>query len=810
MLEPASATVKRYVSYDTETYLIAPGYIPKIVCASYAERLDGKIVGNIIGGADEAVAKLRELLLDDDIIICFVNAPFDLIAAAEHDVSILPLIFRVLRLGRIHDVPVAEALHAIRGGHLGLNPNGTEMINPATGKVTKRYSLALCVQLVLGRSDAKARDDWRLSYALLDGIPVHRWSEKARLYPIDDACNTLEVALAQAGQSTWRRHEWSAQGQCIHCGITVSFGVMPACIERPRPAHNNLGNLAAQCEADFALKLGAAWGLRTDVTKVAALEAEVTKKHAAAVERLQKQGWVREDGSEDTIAIKKAIVEAYGGEVPCKRCGGKGRVPKVETVECRGVKERGRYRGCLGTDCTVCKGNKSFERENGERTCKNEFDDNGTQVEEGCDGTGYDLDTVPLLKRTDTLGVATDADTKTESGNEDLVVLGENAFEKVRTTYVPYLITGTKRPLSYLPNVLVATGRCSVEGGPIQQFPRDGGVRECVVARDGYVLCSTDYAAGELCTFAQVCLWLVGHSRMAEVINATKDPGSLHTLFAAQMLGISFEEAKARLKAGDKQVKMFRQAAKAADFGLIGGMGAATFVAAKRKAIEGSTIAADGTVYAGIRFCILLAGKEQCGVEKVTRWNNNECKPICKACVNIVEEMLKPFFFQTWTEAKPYLKKMGKFVEKYGYVPQMVWNKDKGEIEVVRERGGVDYTSGNNSPFQGMLGDIGKRAFVNITRECYLGTKPDGSPSPLYGCRVPIFYHDEPVAELRKDVMHEAAWRISELAVEAGRDLAPDVYWKAEPALSMMLSKAAETVIGPDGRLAVWEPKVKQ
>jgi hypothetical protein len=57
------------------------------------------------------------------------------------------------------------------------------------------------------------------------------------------------------------------------------------------------------------------------------------------------------------------------------------------------------------------------------------------------------------------------------------------------------------------------------------------------VPRPGYYFCSVDYAALELCCLAQMCLWVVGWSRMADVINATKDPGLLHTSFGARMIG---------------------------------------------------------------------------------------------------------------------------------------------------------------------------------------------------------------------------------------------------------------------------------
>jgi hypothetical protein len=109
--------------------------------------------------------------------------------------------------------------------------------------------------------------------------------------------------------------------------------------------------------------------------------------------------------------------------------------------------------------------------------------------------------------------------------------------------------------------------------------------------------------------------------------------------------------------------------------------------------------------------------------------------------------------------------------------------------------------------FQGLLADVGKRAYCQMSREGYLGVKDDGSPSPLAGARFPLFLHDEPLAELRRETAHVAAPRIAEIMVQSGYDLAPDVFWKAEPALSLMMSKDAEPVYDDAGNLTLWMPK---
>ncbi len=82
------------------------------------------------------------------------------------------------------------------------------------------------------------------------------------------------------------------------------------------------------------------------------------------------------------------------------------------------------------------------------------------------------------------------------------------------------------------------------------------------------MLIACDYAQLELATLAQTCIHMFGQSRMAEVINRGIDP---HKYTASSMLGITVEELDVR-----SDMKEFRQKAKAVNFGIPGGLGAAT------------------------------------------------------------------------------------------------------------------------------------------------------------------------------------------------------------------------------------------
>jgi|ADGO01.1.fsa_nt_gi DNA polymerase I - 3'-5' exonuclease and polymerase domains len=111
-------------------------------------------------------------------------------------------------------------------------------------------------------------------------------------------------------------------------------------------------------------------------------------------------------------------------------------------------------------------------------------------------------------------------------------------------------------------------------GFQLQNIPRKEGLRECFIPREGFWFSSVDYDSQELKSWAQVCLWTVGRSRMAQVLNDGLDP---HTELGARVARISKAEAYALRKAGDKAFSDGpRQVAKIANFGYQGGMGPAT------------------------------------------------------------------------------------------------------------------------------------------------------------------------------------------------------------------------------------------
>lgn len=491
-------------------------------------------------------------------------------------------------------------------------------------------------------------------------------------------------------------------------------------------------HLTLQARAAWAMHLASMWGIKTDPAKVAALEASVKAQDAVNKKRLAELGLLTPEGKKNMAVLKRRVAVAHGvdSDSKCSVCSGTAKVPSEKTknkVKCK-----------------------------------------------ACDGTGLELNNdVP---RTAAGGIAADRDTFSECDDAELMEYVEAAKnDKLLETYIPFLQEGAKARINVRPNVLVESGRASYDG-LIQLIPRDGGVRECFIPSPGYVYCSVDFAALELCTLAQSQLTLFGRSAMADAINESKDPGALHTIFAAKMLNRDPDEFKALVKAGDKSAKLARQMAKAANFGFPGGMGPAKLVLAKRKE--------------GLRFCLASGLYDKCG-ERMSPQRNGPA--VCSACEAIAKK-LREQWFATWPEMKAY----------FDYISGLSGSRDNQAVMVSPGtgyvRGGLGFSNAANHPFQHLASCGAKHALWNVSKECYTD-----KASPLYGSRPILFAHDEIIAELPEAKAHEAANRMAEVMIASMREFVPDVHIAAEPALMRYWTKAAEPKFDANGRLIPWE-----
>lgn len=795
------------IGFDLETDLIQPGLVtPPIVLGSAAELTPAGIKGVLLD-KQQALDLFMEIVNSASAVLIGANIAFDVLCVvvefARRGVDIMPEVLAMYDRergairgdvdGRVLDVQHTEALHAIAHGMLGLDPR--------TGrKMPGRYSLDEVTWQVLGRKNAKANDKFRLSYFYFHGVPLDQLPPEARTYPIDDAVNTVENGLAQAGIiDNVGPHDWRSRDgitSCIRCSAHPG-GEADCSARYPR---QNMHEISRQCYTALCMSLGAAWGFTVDQAAVDALEAKHHAEHDGKEAPFVAAGVLRADGTECQAILKRRVAIAYGAKATCATCMGTGKVPSPATE------------GRTKINCS------------------------------DCDGTALLLP--PEVPRSEKGGIGKGRDVLRESGDEFLTAYAEHTEgRKITETYIPFLRGMDKEgvphpgvPLVLRPNPILETGRTSYDG-VIQLMPREGGIRECIVARPGRVFSSEDYTAGELVTHAQSCMWIVGASRLADVLNTGIDA---HLAGAATVLGISYDDAVARMKAGDKQVKDARQAFKPANFGFPGRMGAAKLTLQQRKGgpdtphASGTLTLANGKLgYKGLRFCLLMGAADVCGDVKVMEWNGRPLPPTCKKCIECATQ-LRASWLKQWPENTPYFDFVKAIDESGKPVVQHMSKRLRGFRQGLTDDDGKPMNSGNaiaNGYFQALLADAAKNALMAATRECYDPTTIvqscefgqgkfagertvsmfEGQRSPLLGSRIIVFQHDELVCEHPEEIAHEAATRISEIMVEALRIACPDLRaaCKAEPTLMRRLYKGAEKTVGADGRLIPWQPKAK-
>lgn len=265
----------------------------------------------------------------------------------------------------------------------------------------------------------------------------------------------------------------------------------------------------------------------------------------------------------------------------------------------------------------------------------------------------------------------------------------------------------------------------------------------------------------ELCSWAQVCLWTVGHSNLAKVINAGGDP---HTELGARIQGIGKPEAYALKKAGDDYfTNKSRQVAKIGNFGYQGGMGPATLRTQARKEYRVKMTLEEATA-------------------------------------------LRDFWRLEWPEGPEYFTWVESHLRPTGGLEENGRPKKRGSFTQFlsgRVRGGCSYTQGANTLFQGLTADAWSDAGWHLAKECYLGVMPNGQRSALAGSRLVVPLHDEYLAEVPEipELAHAAAYRMRDVMVEVAQRWHPNVRITAEPCLMYSWSKKAKTVHRPDGLL---------
>ena len=291
----------------------------------------------------------------------------------------------------------------------------------------------------------------------------------------------------------------------------------------------------------------------------------------------------------------------------------------------------------------------------------------------------------------------------------------------------------------------------SAHGSQMQNPPQLPGVREIVVSRAGSAIVSIDFETDELRKWGQCCKWILGYSRIVDVLN---DPARCpHVEMGALLRNMPLPLAYS-LK-GDER-KDLRGMAKGPNFGLPGGMGPARLIDYCRQGY-GQTLSMAQAQHA------------------------------CRA------------WREAWPEAQPYLDHVAKLVGPRGGKATIT------QFMSGRVRGGVGFCDAANGFFQGLASDAAKAAGWALFEEMY-----EKKGSPLYGCRPLAYIHDEFLLEIPLSRLHEASARAAEVQIAAAQPWTPDVQVRAAPAAMLRWSKSSgDPVFNARGELIPIECSAK-
>lgn len=661
------------------------------------------------------VRRLFAWVRENDGVFGNHNIPFDFAVLCQFDESLLEDVFAMYDDKLIEDTMLRESLMDIAAGSLGYWRDGRRS---AKGKqVKKKYGLASLVKFYLGKEMDKTTH--RKGYKALHDVPLAGWDQGAVDYGVGDAVDTGLLYYSQRADVS----------------EDVEDGDIP--------------NSPAQARAHWALHLSTIWGIRTDKKRVQKLKHELEVTYKILTQALKKVGFVRDrgakEGSKNLTEIKTAMLElADGGfDLLLTDAAEKDKITHETLLSTENpLKYLSTSKEAI-SDLTDWAGFGLASIDEGESNDLNE------------DAAQSPLELGLLLAQAQ-LASEEKITLEVQQHLLPLVPL-HTSVVKLLTTYVPALETGFKHPINAECRPLMATGRVSYAKPNLTNLPRAPGVRECFIARTGYIFCTVDYNALELHTLAQACLNLVGHSRLADVLNDGVDP---HLLFAVDhfLSGLSYDEAKKIRKdeahARHYEVVGSRDRAKGANFGYPGGLGARTFV----KYLKNSGII-------------------------ITRAEAKE---------------IKKLWLLQWPEMREYFRFINSLVSVDEHGDESITIE---QLYTGRVRGKSRYTAACNTPFQGLAADGAKEACYRIQRECYL---PGGS---MYGSRLLVFPHDETIMEHPEDVAHERAYIQTKIMVDTMHEYCPDVKPKAEPALMRRWYKAAAERHDENGRLVAWEPR---
>lgn len=465
---------------------------------------------------------------------------------------------------------------------------------------------------------------------------------------------------------------------------------------------------------DFVLRLTECRGQRTDPFENARLEAFCREAEDLVNTQLRAEGWIRKDGVLDNGKLRDAVERAYfdaGEEVP--RTSATSRFPQ----------------GQIKTDAET-------------------------------------LDALPNMPLEHPLSVYRRGRQAQQMLTKNLVSLRKGEITPLHPRYNSLLVTGRTSASDYTqtpPRLPLDCFRC---GTSAKTYPSGaehcptckqwvGDVRRCYEATPGFVLCSVDYSQLELCTLAQSCFDLMGHSSIGDAINQGLD---LHSALAAEIMGLSLDEYLKLRKAKVPKAVLWRNASKGANFGIPGKMSPTRFLN-----------------YLRVNF----------GISEIT--------------LPMVKQIFAAYF-RRWDDMEEFfhtVKCMGFGGRSYSATATIMVPR------LGLHLGDRRLPAACNAMFQPLAAAGALYAGVKLVEAAYATPS-----SPMFGSRPVAFLHDEWIYELPEDRAWEAGPEMARIMREAMREWTPNVQISCEPALMRRWYKGAEAVYDASGRLVPWVPSV--
>lgn len=725
------------IGFDTETFLIGEsGEVPRLVCGTFSmpdvepsSLFSQKLISisshhlekTLLLDPMDTVKQFKMILSLSKAIIAIHNAKFDLLVLIEEDPSLLPIIIKALKEGRIVCTSVAQAMmNAALPSQYGQRTTSLlDSIKPYLSPEKSSQLEALkkgeeiddtMAQLVLEGIEApaikKKTQSIRTSYGDLIDIPISQWSAKAVEYAKEDA---LFVKALFFSQSSKNASYFKENEQAF------------------------LEDLPRQTYADFVLAYASTYtGFFVDKTFHEVVNQNLTIQQRDLGERLvSKNMLIKAKSGEYTIPqqnLKDLYVDIY------KQLN----VPEKDWKKTKG--------GAIATD------------------------------EEATEYITYLMASQNAEKFKDVL--------------ETLELLDE--YKDVTKQKNTYLKNFTKafacddQRLRYrFQGYGAATGRTTSSEPNLQNLPRNGFVRNCLRAEQGSILGLCDYSNAEMRTLSQIHIDEGRDSILAKkyMEHAEFDP---HLFVSAQFCGVTYEQAMEYYADKKhplyKDLKEKRNLAKVLNFGLAGGLGSVSFISyAKGYGFKGDTIL-----------------KPQQVNKLIADW------------MSVYPEMKE--YFQIKTKNAPNNYFLNDIFRK-----KVSWLATHKAMYAFprsnRYRFCDSYTNACNTPFQGMASDGAKNALIMVFEECIL--KPN---SPLFGCQIVCFIHDEIIIEIPVDDIDDqhytkqgkdAVDRLAQLMKLGMEIMTPNIPAVCETTLSYRWDKEAHSPTNQD-RQQVYVSKVDQ